>query len=183
MKTKDNQFAYNWIYYLLVVVISCISWIVAFDIYHLPKDYESIKLFYAGNIKDYSFQEIALKNNDLVSFELLSSNPADNTFKTKYNVVGFHGSDVLIVDIDVANSTACSEVFVELNDNYGLEFFSQQGANYGLMLTASMKNNLSSYFEFEQKDYVITVSANSVNAGTITNKAFDFVKWMVSYEI
>lgn len=183
MNRKNNQFAYNWIYYLLVVIISIASWVFAFNMYHLPKDYESIKLFYSGTVIDYDFKDKVLDNFDnIVSFEIQSANPDDNVFKSKYSLVGFNGCDVLLLTLDVIEQTACEEVFVELEDNYGLSYYVQQDKNYGIILSNENKNNLSSYFEFKETDYVITIAASSVNAGDITNNAYDFIKWILSYE-
>ena len=183
MNKKNNQFAYNWIYYLLVIIISIASWTFAFNIYHLPKDYESIKMFYSGSVKDYSFKEKVLEHFDnIVSFEIQSANPEDNVFNSKYSVVGFNGCDVLLLTYEVINQTACEEVFVELNDNYGNDYFVQQNKNYGIILSNDNKNNLSSYFDFKETDYVIAIAASSKNAGDITNNAYDYVKWIISYE-
>ncbi len=173
MNKVKNSIEYDWIYYLIGIVFSVIFWIFMFRIYHEPKSNEKIMIFYAGEIRDYKLEKDGLTDG-VKKIEISSINPSMNTFKQKYEVVGLNNSDVVIVPISIANDTACSESFKEL-DNYTTHtMYVQESKNYGIILSDSDKERLSVYFEFASGEYVVLIKDNDKE---IVN---DFIKWLLN---
>ena len=181
-KTFKARLSYDWIYYVSVVILSIVIWMAAFSLYHMPKNYEKLTIFFAGNVIDYSFEDDAkahLEDKGVLQVEIASCATDSFAFENKYNVVGLNNSDLVLVPISISNKTACSLTFVEINDNYDCSYFTQENKNYGIVVK---KDLLSKYFTFNDEDYVVMINGGSVNAGDITTNAYDLVKWMVGYE-
>ena len=185
-KSFKERFSYEWILYLLVLVISISGWTAIYGIYHSPKNYEKIDIFFAGVINDYSFENEALKylaNTSLIEINISSSNTNDTSFNTKYNVVGLNNSDIVFIPKSIASKTKCEETFNEIDESYNQEFFIQEDKKYGIIIKNDVKEKLNKYFNFTSEEYVILFNEISVNCGKITNNSYDLVKWMVNYEI
>ncbi len=170
----------EWVKYLVVIVLSVAIWVAAFGLYHAPKEYEKIEIFFAGTVKDYSFEKDAAKSSsEIKKVELTSCSPSENTFYHKYSVVGLNGGDIVLVPLSIAEKTDCAATFLPLN---GIgESYSQGDASYGVFLPDSAISALSRYFKFGDERYVAFVVASSVNAGKLTDHAITFVKWLVEY--
>ena len=180
-KRFKDTFSSEWVKYVVVIVLSVAIWIAAFGLYHAPKPYEKIELFFAGKVKDYSFSGVAEKSIDgIKKVEISSIAPsAGIQFDKKYEVVGLNGCDVVLVPLSVAEKTDCKGSFLPL-EGMG-ESFEQGGEAYGVFLPDSAIVALSRYFEFGEERYVAFVVASSVNAGKASDHAIVFVKWLVEY--
>ena len=98
-KRFKDTFSSEWVKYVVVIVLSVAIWIAAFGLYHAPKPYEKIELFFAGKVKDYSFSGVAEKSFDgIKKVEISSIGPSENTFYHKYseNHILFIGSVVFL---------------------------------------------------------------------------------------
>lgn len=170
---------------ILLCIVASLLWIFAFNMLHYPKDYESLYLFYAGSVKDYQINNLMRENlcdESLRNCEIVSANPSDSVFETKYNLVCFNKCDIAILPIDIIKQTACSTCFIELSNNYGLSEFKQEDTTYGLYLSDKMINAFSKYLNFSSKEYVLAICQNSVNYGELTSNAYSLIEWMVNYE-
>ena len=180
-----NRLSYDFVYYILGIVASILIWYLAFNLVHFPKSYETLRIFYAGEIKEYSFSRIVLENIDeehLEKVELVSSKPTDSSFATKYNVVCFTSCDVAIVPISILEQTACSTAYEVLDNKYENESFIQENQIYGIVLNEKNIQDLSPYFHFLDEDYAITVISSSVNCGSITNNCYLLLDFLLGYE-
>ena len=106
----------NWVKYVVAAILSVALWIWVFGLYHAPKETEKLELFYAGEIKDYAFEDVAMKAfDDLKSVSISNAYPwSGNAFDQKYSVVALTASDVVIVPESVAKETDCKRAFAEL---------------------------------------------------------------------
>ena len=180
-----DRIRYDFGYYVLGILLFVFIWYFSFNLLHYPKANESLYLFFGGTVKNYSFNDDGLKEMDvegLRKLEIVSSNPKDSTFDQKYNIVCFNSCDVALLPVSVLEKTACKTAFIELSDNYNLEYYTQEDVNYGLILSDELKESLGKYFVFEEEDYAIVIVAGSVNYGEITNNSFELISWMVGYE-
>ena len=175
-----RTFSSEWIKYVVVIVLSVAIWVAAFGLYHAPKEYEKIEIFFAGKVKDYSFDKVAVKSSEKIKkVEITSCSPSENTFYHKYSVVGLNGGDVVLVPASVADKTDCKGTFAPLS---GIgEPYEQEGEAFGVYLPDHAIEALSRYFEFGEERYVAFVVASSVNAGKLTDNAIAFVQWLVEY--
>lgn len=179
----------EWFKYLIVAVLSVVVWVFAFGMYHAPQAYEKISVFFAGNVKDYSFEKVAADAfEELRKVELSSADPNANTFAHKYELVAFNGSDIVILPESVAAGTLCNGSFV-VQEPCG-EMFTQTEKDinggdvevaYGVYLPEEALAALGKYFTFGNERYVVLIPGSSLNAGTLTRHAFDFEKWLVGY--
>ncbi|MFA5686739.1 MAG: hypothetical protein WCZ47_00360 [Bacilli bacterium] len=174
-----KRLAYDWIYYVLSIVLSIVLWRGAFGLLHRYKFYEKIELFIAANIVDDSFnEEIILQVNDpsLKSFELNQALPSDSAFASKLQYVGYQYSDLLILSESVISNIACDEVFLlidqEIKESYlekEEEYFLFEEESYGFLLRDVNKSSwLDEYINFDiSEKYYLFVSGASQN---ISNK-------------
>jgi len=187
MNKLKNTLHYSWLYYVLVVLLAVALWLVSFNLFHAPKEFESLDIFFAGSIKDYQIEQEAqnaLAEHGVKAVEFYSSNPADNTFATKYNVVGLNNCDVCIVPLSIAENTQCNLTFLELTDLYGCSPFVQEGKTYGILLPSEAKTALEQYFTFTNEEYVLLINESTVNSGSassLNKNAQIFVNWLVTY--
>jgi len=180
-----KTFRYRLPLYVAVTILSVVSWYFAFNLYHAPKDVETVKLFFAGRVEDYSFAELSANEcrADGVNFvEISSCHPSDGVFATKYGLVGM-SCDVLLVPLSVANTTKCEGAFKQLAQGAFGETFEQEGKRYGLFLPEQAQADLAKFFAFSDERYVLFVSATSPNGGEgcATDIAVKYVEWMVNY--
>ena len=143
-----SRLHYDWIKYVAVTIVAVILWYFIFTLFNAPAPTETINVFFAGKVKDYSVKKIALgemKTYGVRAIEITSCEPNDNAFKTKYSVVALNGSDVVIVPESVASETDCAATFTEIADENA---YSQGGKGYGRYLTDEAKEALSAYFSF-----------------------------------
>ncbi|GEM_PF-5407858 len=175
-----ETFSSEWIKYVAVVILSILIMTAAFGLYHAPKEQEKIDLFFAGKVKDYSFEKSAkMSVEGIKKVEISSSDPKDNTFHHKYSVVGLNGADVVLVPLSIAEKTECKTAFYPLSEVE--DPYLQEGQAYGAFLPDQAKEALSRYFLFGEERYVVFVVASSVNAGRLSDRAIDFAKWLVRY--
>ena len=144
-----------------------------FRIYHEPKNNEKIMIFYAGDVVDYKIEKDGLIEG-LKKIELSSINPSMKTFKQKYELVGLNNSDIVIIPISIANNTACSESFKELEVYSNHEMYIQESHNYGIILNESDRDRLSSYFTFTSEEYVLLINDNNKEI------TISFIKWLLN---
>lgn len=187
-RSLANVLQYYWMWFVAVLLVAVFGWYFAFNLLHSPKDFESISLFYGGVAEDYSIEtdyQQRLEQNGVYKVTLSTSNPLDKTFNTKYSYVGLYNSDLLILPKDVLDNTKCEDCFLNLStlplDAYlsgSYEYYYQENLCYGIVLDENVKTRLSQYFIFTDTDYVIVISALSVNAGQegITNNAYHILK-------
>ena len=169
----------DWLKYVVVAILSIALWIWAFGIYHAPKETEEIELFYAGAVRDYTFEDVAAKAFDaLKKVSVNSAYPeSGNAFDQKYSLVALTASDVVLVPESVAKETDCKRAFLEIN---GIgEPFVQEGVEYGVYLSPEAKESLGAYFVFGEERYVAFAVAASVNSGQLTNLSVEFIEWLV----
>ena len=170
----------EWLKYLIVIVLSVGIWAFAFGMYHAPRAYEKISLFFAGNVKNYMFENLAEERfGDLRQVSIVSSDPADKTFVHKYELVAFNDSDVVIVPESIAAQTYCEESFIEMTVEG--ELYYQEGIAYGVYLPASAQTALGEYFAFTEERYVVMIPGSSVNGGYLTDHAIAFTEWLTHY--
>ncbi|MBP5405166.1 MAG: hypothetical protein J6Y74_04390 [Clostridia bacterium] len=170
----------EWLKYLIVAVLSVALWSMAFGLYHAPRSDEKIEVFFAGTVKDRSFEKVAAGAfSELRKVEIASADPSANTFAHKYELVAFNGSDVVILPESVAQGTYCKDSYLE-QEPCG-EMFYQEGVAYGVYLPSAAKEALGAYFDFGEERYVVLIPGSSVNAGVLTDHAFAFEKWLVGY--
>ena len=169
----------NWVKYVVAAILSVALWIWVFGLYHAPKETEKLELFYAGEIKDYAFEDVAMKAfDDLKSVSISNAYPwSGNAFDQKYSVVALTASDVVIVPESVAKETDCKRAFAEL-EGVG-EPYIQEGIAYGVYLPESTRERLKDYFVFGTERYVAFAVAASVNSGQLTNRSIQFIEWLV----
>lgn len=169
----------EWIKYLIVLILSIALWFWVFGLYHAPKDTEKIELFFAGEVKDYSFEDKACAEFDyLKSVSISAAYPwTGNSFEQKYSLVALTASDVVIVPEEVAKETECKRAFVELS---GLgEPFVQEDVAYGVYLSEEAKQKLAPYFGFDYERYVVFAVAASMNSGQVTDHSIQFIEWLL----
>ena len=165
-----------------------------FNLFHAPKSSESIYIFFAGKVRDYSLEtrsisEIADEGVKLC--EISSALPADTVFPEKYRVVGLIGSNILIVPLETAEQTALAgtefekfcggaELPGKLSDS--LEFFVRDGKNAGVFIDGALKEKLDPYFEFEERQkYVMMVSYAGFEGqrGSEGYAVAAFIEWLL----
>ena len=173
----------EWVKYVVVLILSVALWVWAFGMFHAPSDIEKIEVFFAGEVKNYSFEKDAADAFDsLKSVQLRAVSPQMGTsFNQKYTMVGLASSDVVIVPESVAEKTDCASVFLPLQ-GFGESFCQGEGENtvaYGVYLSDAVIARLSPYFVFEEGRYVVFAVASSVNAGKITDHSIRFIEWLV----
>lgn len=169
----------EWVKYLVVVILSVALWVWGFGLYHAPKDTEKIELFFAGEVKNYSFEtDAANAFEELKTVSISTAYPwMESTFQQKYSLVGLTASDVVIVPESVAKDTECAGAFVPLE---GLgEAFVQKGIAYGVYLSDAVIEKLSRYFVFREERYVAFAAGSSVNSGKETDLSIRFIEWLV----
>ena len=177
-----SRFTYDWVLYLAVTIAAIGIWSLAFGLYNAPAPTETINLFFAGTVNDYSLQDegvTALKEKGVKVVQISSCDVGDNMFSTKYSVVGLNGCDVVIVPESVANETSCAQTFTPIS---GIgEEYSQDGVSYGVYLSEKNVAALGAYFEFANERYVAFAVASSVNAGEdgLTDNAVTFIRWLL----
>ena len=179
----------EWLKYVGVIILAVAIWVFAFGMYHAPRSYESIEIFFAGTVKDQSFEKVAADAfTELRKVGISSADPNANTFAHKYELIAFNGSDIVILPESIAAGTLCKRSFV-VQEPCG-EMFTQtekddSGAEidvmYGVYLPNSAIEALSKYFTFGSERYVVLIPGSSPNAGTLTDHAFAFEKWLVEY--
>ena len=189
MERFKSSLRSEWLKYLIVAVLSVAIWVFAFGMYHAPQAYEKISVFFAGTVKDYTFERMAANAFDsLRKVEIASADPNANTFAHKYELVAFNGSDVVILPESIAAGTLCNGSFVE-QEPCG-EMFTQAEMDadgneievaYGVYLPEAALAALGKYFAFGEERYVVLIPGSSLNAGTLTRHAFEFEEWLVSY--
>ncbi len=169
----------DWVKYLIIVIVSVVLWVWVFGLYHAPKETEKLEVFFAGEVKDHSFEDVAAKAVDGVKKVTLSvAYPWwGNAFDEKYSVVALTASDVVIVPEEIAKDTDCKRAFAELS---GMgEPFVQEGVQYGAYLSKERKEELSAYFKFEYENYVVFAVASSLNSGQATDHSFKLIEWLL----
>ena len=170
----------EWLKYVIVIMLSCTVWLFAFGLYHAPKTYEKIDLFFAGTVRDYTFEKVAADVfPDIRQVNIASSDPNANTFAHKYELVAFNGSDVVIVPESIAAQTYCAESFIEM-PSMG-EMYYQESVAYGVYIPSESVQALGKYFDFKEERYVVLIPGSSANAGLLTENAYTFVEWLVHY--
>ena len=180
-----TRFYYDWVLYVAVVVVAVVVWYLAFGLFNAPAPTETIDVFFAGTVKDYSIAEQgqkAMETSGVKLVEIISCSPSDEVFSTKYSVVGVNACDVVVVPVSVADKTDCKNTFLKLegfSDTY-----LQEGEAYGVILSETTRSALSAYFDFGAEDYVVFVVASSKNAvgDALAGNATAFLRWLVSYE-
>jgi len=175
-------FEHSLVYVILTIIGSILLWYFSFNLLYYPKEYESLEVFYAGTINSYSIENDSLKDlkdDNLRKIEVVSCDPTSITFDTKYDVVCLNNCDIAILPIDILDKTECSSCFVALSNSFGLEYYSQEGTNYGLIL--NNKDSLKKYFNFTSSDYAIVIVASSVNYGDSSNNSYRLIEWLVNY--
>ena len=168
----------EWVKYVVVVILSVALWIWAFGLYHAPKDTEKIKLFFAGEVRDFAFEKVAADAFDeLKAVEISYADPSLGVaFEQKYSVVALSVSDVVVVPESVAHDTACKRAFTPISE-IG-EPFVQEEVAYGVYLSDEAKARLGAYFKFREERYVAFAPAASVNAGKKTDHSMKFIEWL-----
>ena len=174
-----DSLPFDWVKYLIVIILSVVLWIWGFGLYHAPKETEKLEVFFAGAVTDYAFEEDAADALDGVKKVSLSvAYPWwGNTFDQKYSVVALTASDVVIVPEEIAKDTDCKRAFAEIT-GMGQPFV-QEDVQYGVYLSAERKQELSAYFKFEYEEYVVFAVASSLNAGQATNHSFELIEWLL----
>ena len=180
-----SRLSYDFVYYIIGIVASILIWYLAFNLRHYPKPHETLRIFYAGEIKEYKLSRLVLENiedENLQKVELISAKPTDSSFATKYNVVCFTSCDIAIVPVSILEKTACSTAFETLEDKYSHDMFIQEEKTYGVILNDQDIENLGTYFKFLEEDYAIVVISSSVNCGTATNNCYLLLEYLIGYE-
>lgn len=180
-----DRIRYDLGYYVIAIILSILLWYFAFNLLHYPKNFESLYLFYGGDVKSYSFNSDslnALKDNNIRKIEIVSENPANSRFEEKYQVVCFNGCDVGLLPVSVLDNTYCAGAFNEIDKSkYDLNVYSQNGKDYGYILSDTNKLNLSKYFIFSDEDYCLVAISSSVNSGEINDNSYKLIDWMINY--
>ena len=170
----------DWVKYLVVIIVSVLLWVWVFGLYHAPKDSEKLEVFYAGVVKDYTFEEVAA--DALPGVKTVSVSSAypwtGNSFEQKYSLVALTASDVVIVPEEVAVETECKRAFEPIEGIAGKAFV-QEGVQYGVYLSEEAKQALGAYLEFEYDEYVVFAVAASMNSGQVTDHSFKLIEWLV----
>ncbi len=167
---------------IIISLLVILMWYFAFNMLHYPKNYESIYIFYAGDVNDYSITDVIkdeLNDNNIRSIEIVQSNPNDKIFESKYDLVCFNKCDIAIIPKDVADHTACYTCYEELTNYYGLDTYTQDSIVYGLILNDAIKDKLDNYFTFDNSEYILFVCQNSVNYQDMTNNVSKLMEWIV----
>ena len=169
----------DWLKYVVAAILSVAMWIWIFGVYHAPKETEEIELFYAGAMRDYSFEDVAANAFDALKKVSVSTAYPESgyAFDQKYSVVALTSSDVVLVPESVAKETDCKRAFLEIS---GIgEPFVQEGVAYGVYLSPQATERLGAYFVFGEERYVAFAVASSVNSGQLTNLSVQFIEWLV----
>lgn len=183
-KKLRARFQYDWVLYVAVALVSVFLWYFVFGLFNAPADTETIHLFFAGNVEDRSFKDVAdkaMSGYGVKTVEINSCDPNDSAFSTKYSVVALNGCDVVVAPVSVADVTDCAGTFTVLtgiDDGY-----TQDGVTYGAYIDEQAKRNLSAYFKFTDERYVAFVVASSVNSGgdAPTDNALKFLTFLIGY--
>jgi len=179
----------EWFKYLIVIELSVAIWVFAFGAYHAPRSNEKIEVFFAGTVKDYTFEKVAQENfTELRSVQIASADPNANTFAHKYELVAFNACDVVILPESIASATLCKGSFIEQQPCGEMFTQTEMGTDgveheviYGVYLPEKAVIGLGKYFEFTSERYVVLIPGSSLNAGGLTENAFLFERWLVEY--
>ena len=179
-----SRFHYDWPLYVAVAVVGVFLWYFAFTLFNAPAPTETINCFVGATVKNYDFKKEALdasKPYGVKAVELVSCDPSDSGFPTKYQTVAVNGCDVVVVPESVAKVTDCANTFIKISGHENV--FVQEGIAYGVYLDEEAKTALSVWFGFSSEDYVAMIVASSPNSGgeALTDNALKFLDWLVHY--
>ena len=183
-KKFKTRLYYDWVLYLLVAAFAAAMWYFAFGLFNAPAPTETVRIFFAGKVLDYSIEKEAVEKMSVSGVRLVEINScptSDAMFYTKYQTVGLNGCDVVIAPESVIDDTDCNDSFVIL-EGFENEYL-RDGKAYGVILEKSVLTALSGHFSFTDEPYVVLITASSVNGGkdALTDNAVVFLRWLVSY--
>lgn len=171
---------------IVIIIITSLLWIFAFNLLHYPKNYESLYLFYAGDVSDYNFNTIvtdSIKDDSLKHVEVIAANPNEQAFDIKYNIVCFNKCDIAILPLTLVENTQCDTCFSEVEDTYDLDLFRQNDVAYGYILNEDTISFMSDYLIFNDNEtYVLVILGSSVNNGELTNNNIKLLDWIIQDE-
>jgi len=170
----------EWVKYIVVVIVAVALWSWVFGIYHMPKETEKIEVFFAGTLKDSSFDKEAEQAFDFLKLvETSATDPSlGATFEESYSAFVSSIADVVIVPESVADNTKCANAFAPLSE-IG-EPYLEDGVRYGAYLSEEALTRLGKYFAFKTGErYVAFAALASVNSGKATDHSFLFIEWLV----
>ena len=180
-----RTFAHTWFLYPIAILLSVGIWVLAFEAFHIPTDYEKISLFFGADIHDLSFTERLQEKYDVEkvrAIDAFGEHPASPGYYTKLNIY-LNNTDLLILpektldEFDAENGIHL--FFAEIDDKtmetYGVsdyEPYLSEEKTYGLKLKEAGKDCwLSPYMGFdEEQDYYLTLSVTSKNLGALSEE-------------
>ena len=175
---------YDWVIYVGLAIVCVMLWYFAFSLFNAPAPTETVKIFFGGTVKDYSFKDIVkaeMSAYGVKAVEISSCDPADSVFKTKYSTVGLNGCDVVIVSEDIADKTECEGTFKEIEVSG--DGYVRDGKVYGAYISDETKENLAAYFAFTDERYAAFIVLSSPNSGgdALTDTAVVFLEFLNGY--
>lgn len=171
-KRIKSVFKYTWPFYLISGVLIFFGLTFIFGIAHRTPGYKTLTLFVSGEVQDHKKLEddllLKYKDNDLKSVSTTSVDPNDGSYITKLSVVGYNGSDLLIMPVsklDIINLSAFAlDLDANLINNYyeGYTFYNYEGASYGIKVD---KSKVEQYMSLPNEDCYLLLNAKSENIG------------------
>ena len=171
-KRIKSVLKYTWPFYLISGVLIFFGLTFVFGITHKTPGYKTLTIFVSGEVKDNKKVQddllLKYKDKDLKSVSLTSANPSDSTYLTRLSVVGYNGSDILIMPtskLEQVNASAFAlDIDANLIANYyeGYNFYLQEGITYGVKLD---KSKVEEYMSLPNEDCYLLLNAKSENLG------------------
>ena len=180
MNKRASYFQYNWIKYLLIILIPILLWSIIYSDIDKVQDDESVKIFYIGEYLDTEkLQEDILSNLPSITTQQLQSISIMTYYGSKDKVYDYlrnkiYSVDIVIISEEVLNTDLIGQIFspftLKLKQDFlGADFINVAENTYGI--TAHTNSVIHKYYSKSEKVSVF-LSQHSLNIG----KAYGYGK-------
>lgn len=168
-------------YYILIFILSLITWFFIFDQLTKIKPTEEIRIFIAATSVKTEYTNTLVEQGltlGLRHVDLVVVSPDHSMFSEMLLTKGLHESDLLILPQSILDSTSLDQQFVGLENAYLLDFgidltafdlYTKNAINYGIKVFeeghTDLLNSNVSYLD-DGEVYYILINATRPNIGT-----------------
>ena len=180
-----KSFIYTWYIYPILVAVASILLLWGFEAYHLPKGYQKINIFIAGNVTNEKFKneiQSHFDEDEVREIYYHYAEPSRNEYASKLNLY-LSDTDLLILpeknleEFGKYLDTFFLDINEETKNNYldkNYQYYDNEEKSYGVLLKDDSKHTwLEDYMSFEDGAFYLVLSQTSNSAGSLKNQKHD----------
>ena len=164
---------YNWVKYLLIIIVPLVFWIVVYSDIDQVKYDECVRILYIGNdldgvmLQENISSNINLITNQELKYVSVMTYSADEELVYEYLRNRIYSVDIVIIANDFLNEDLITQIFtpltLDLRQKFSSDYLLNIGDNsYGMKIALQ-----SNFYEFytSEKEATIFLSQYSLNIG------------------